>query len=198
MLRVIAGQYKNQTLRTPKSGATRPTAGSLRERVFNICQNRIEEASFLDIFAGSGAMGIEAMSRGAGSATFIDSSREACKCIQANLSKLQLTSTVQLLSGDALLMLKKLSMEKRRFDIIYVDPPYGVTLSIKDKTPLWLAVLQAIDEGSLLKNDGTLFLEEADDLPEAFSFKNIQLKSQRKSGNTILLQFEQSNSGEVV
>lgn len=83
-LRVIAGKYKGRSLKTPKATSTRPTQGMLREAVFNICQNEIEGAFFLDLFAGSGAMGFEAISRGAMKATLVEQNRQAQLCIKEN------------------------------------------------------------------------------------------------------------------
>ncbi len=85
-MRIIAGIYKNRNIRTPKGGNTRPTSGMLREAVFNICQASIEKAHFLDLFAGSGAMGLEALSRGAKHAVFVDNHREAIQMYQAECS----------------------------------------------------------------------------------------------------------------
>src|SRR5437016_10865163 len=92
MMRIIAGEFKKAKILTPKGDATRPTQGRLREAVFNICQHEIIGANFLDICAGSGAMGLEALSRNAKSATFIDNSREAVQTISDNIKNFQLES----------------------------------------------------------------------------------------------------------
>ena len=123
MMRIIAGQYRGQRLKAPKGPQTRPTASRLREALFNICQNRIERARFLDLYAGSGAMGFEALSRGAESAVFIDAHKEAIQCIEANAASLQVQSQIQVFRGEAIATLAWLEKQGDPFDIIYADPP---------------------------------------------------------------------------
>lgn len=150
-MRIIAGLYKNQRLKAPKSQLTRPSAEQFREALFNICQTYIEGAQFLDLFAGSGAIGIEAVSRGAVHSTFVDKSRESISCIKENLSKLKAEAICEVIQGDVLSTLAKLQKRELTFDIIFADPPYGDSTTEK--------LLQAIDKGHLLKPEGTFFLE---------------------------------------
>ena len=123
-MRLTGGTFKNRALKSPKGEATRPTSEKLRQAVFNILQNRIEGSSFLDLFAGSGAMGLEALSRGAAKATFVENHPEALKALYANIAILELKEVSQVISHNAHKILPKLGS----FDIIYVDPPYGADI----------------------------------------------------------------------
>ena len=176
-MRITGGFLKNRSILSPKGLSTRPTSEKLRQTVFNICQNQVKEAHFLDLFAGSGAMGIEALSRGAASATFIENNRSALKAIRDNLDSLDLTPLATILAGDVLLMVKKL--EGRSFDLIYVDPPYERALHEK--------TLLLIDSLSLLTEEGTLFIEELS--LEELPLKNLNLRKRRKAGSTFLYEF---------
>jgi 16S rRNA (guanine(966)-N(2))-methyltransferase RsmD len=135
-LRIIAGKFKGRLLKTPKITSTRPTQGMLREAVFNICQHEVEKARFLDLFAGSGAMGIEALSRGASHATFIEQNRQAISCIRENISLLQLEQQATLIPTDAARALKILGKQEALFDLVYIDPPYDQPIPIAALIPL--------------------------------------------------------------
>lgn len=188
-MRIIAGLYRNHLLHTPKGLQTRPTASRLREALFNICQHYIEEASFLDVFAGSGAIGFEALSRGARSVTFIDNSREAIRCIQKNAEQLKVTSQCQVLYGDAFQLLKSLQQQRRLFDIIYADPPYQT----QDPTSIIYSerLIREVDHLALLSPKGTLFVEEAVEAqPLLKDLRSLHLKNSRRMGTSILQQYE--------
>lgn len=179
-MRIAGGFLKNQSLKTPKGDKTRPTSDKLRQSVFNIAQSYVENASFLDLFAGSGAMGIEALSRGAKEATFIEKDRAALKVLRENLNTLDLTPLSKLLAGDVLTLIKKL--KGKTFELIYVDPPYEKGL--QEKT------LVLIDQLDLLHPEGLLFIEESSQKElEIFSLKNIELLKKRKVGSTFLYEF---------
>jgi 16S rRNA (guanine966-N2)-methyltransferase len=183
---IIAGQYRHRRLTSPKGLQTKPTMSSIREAVFNICQNSIEKSSFLDLYAGSGAMGFEALSRGAGSVVFVDSSRESVKCLRENAALLSVQRQIEIFSSSVMSTLNILKTKKRFFDIIYADPPYRQTDLIE--------LIQCIDTHQLLASGGILFIEEAvDAAPDLDHLMgdliNLSLKSSRRYGNTLLLQF---------
>jgi 16S rRNA (guanine(966)-N(2))-methyltransferase RsmD len=182
MLYIIAGRFKNRKLSTPKGLETRPTTSKLRQSLFNICQNEIENASFLDVFAGSGAMGLEALSRGAGKATFIDAGALSIRCIRENLKTLNVEKQSQLLHGDALLMLQKLAKQNQKFDLIYLDPPYG-------DGELSNSLIKFIDESHLLNIHGMLFIEDGCGAQINKEWHSLHLKSERVMGKAQLLQF---------
>ena len=117
-VRVIAGEYRGRRIEAPKGTTTRPTSDFVRETAFNLI-GPVDGAAVLDLYAGSGALGIEALSRGAERALFVDSSREACRTIDANLETLGLKATV--LCQDAE---RALASERGPYDLILADPPY--------------------------------------------------------------------------
>jgi 16S rRNA (guanine966-N2)-methyltransferase len=118
-VRIIAGSRKGHRFAAPRGQATRPTSDFVRESAFNLI-GPVDGASVLDLFAGSGALGLEALSRGAARAVFVESDRDACRAINANLDKLRLEGTV--LCQDAL---RALASEPGAFDLVLCDPPYG-------------------------------------------------------------------------
>ena len=189
-LRIIGGKFKGRLIKTPKGEATRPTSSILRKAVFDICQAEIADSNFLDLFAGSGAMGIEAISRGAKQATFIDKDRNAQSCIQANFELLQIGSACTLLKGDALAMLQKLQREKRTFHVIYIDPPYGAIVK-ETGNSLTSEILHQLSTSSLLAEEGIVFIEEEQvkNLPPKPTFDNLKLIDSRTFGKSLLHQY---------
>lgn len=161
-LRIIAGLYKNRALFAPKGEATRPTTGATRETLFNLLMQEIEGKEFLDLFAGTGAVSIEALSRGASHATLVEKDRAACEAIKKNIEKLALTpEQITFFSGEALRIAKKLEKEGKSFDLVFLDPPYNGTEH--------LPIFELIDTGSLLKPGGLLIIERRG----KFAFKEL-------------------------
>jgi 16S rRNA (guanine(966)-N(2))-methyltransferase RsmD len=145
-VRIIAGSRKGHTISAPGGRGTRPTSDRVRENVFNIVAPWVEDAQVLDLFAGSGAMGLEALSRGAERAVFVESDREACRAIERNLDKLGLRGEVRCRDVFA-----AIANETRRYDVVFVDPPYDQ----RDHTPLARYLPR------LLAEDGVLVFETA-------------------------------------
>jgi 16S rRNA (guanine966-N2)-methyltransferase len=191
-MHIIAGTKKHHKIATPKGKQTRPTSERLREALFNICQAYIDNARFLDLFAGSGAMGLEALSRGAGFCSFIDISRESLRCIQENIIKLEFENHTKVFSGDVFTQLKRLAKHGEQFDIIYADPPYGLPVQSKGESLCYSdLVLKIIDETNLLTPSGMFFIEEEQAYkPKIEGLQNLQLVSSRKSGRSALHQFQ--------
>lgn len=121
-LRIVAGSRKGHVIAAPKGEVTRPTADRVREAAFNLV-GPVDGAHVLDVFAGSGAMGIEALSRGATRAVFVERDEHACRTIVANLEKLQLTGAL-VVRRDARHALEEEVAAGRRYDLVLVDPPY--------------------------------------------------------------------------
>jgi 16S rRNA (guanine(966)-N(2))-methyltransferase RsmD len=117
-MRIIAGTHRGHRIAAPKGTATRPTSDRVRENAFNLI-GPVDGADVLDLFAGSGAMGLEALSRGAESVVFVESDRDACRTINANLDKLGLNAIV--LCQD---VLRAIGSERRAYDLVLCDPPY--------------------------------------------------------------------------
>jgi 16S rRNA (guanine966-N2)-methyltransferase len=121
-VRIVAGSRKGHRIAAPSGVVTRPTSDRVREAVFSIVGS-VEGASVLDLFAGSGAMGLEALSRGAASCVFVERDRAAARVIEANLEKLRLTGAV-VVTGDAAAALREERDRSRRYDLVLVDPSY--------------------------------------------------------------------------
>jgi 16S rRNA (guanine966-N2)-methyltransferase len=189
-LRILGGQFKGRLIKTPKGVSTRPTSSLLRKAVFDICQNLIEDCRFLDLFAGSGAMGIEAISRGASHATFVDNDKNAHSCILANIELLKIAPHCTALKGDALAMLQKLERDKRTFDLVYIDPPYGAGRKGSD-LPLTLEILKHLSNSSLLSEEASVFVEEAvsKDPAPLFESQTLQHINSRSFGKSLLHQY---------
>lgn len=126
-MRIVGGEYRSRKLAEFKGEAIRPTADSVRESLFNILRNRVEGCDFLDLYCGTGAVGLEALSRGANSVTFNDLSRESLAVLKKNLEILKISDGVTVKNSDAATFLAgmKNASEERKFDIIYIDPPYA-------------------------------------------------------------------------
>jgi 16S rRNA (guanine966-N2)-methyltransferase len=139
-MRVIAGDFRSRRLKTLPGLETRPTPDRLRESLFNILAPRIERTTFLDAYAGTGAVGIEALSRGASRAIFIERSRKAADLIRENLATLGVGARAEVIPGRAVQYLPH-----RRADIVFLDPPYELdneyaeALKLLDHTPLVIA-----------------------------------------------------------
>lgn len=175
MIRILSGKYKNRLLKTPKGTKTRPTASKVRKSLFDALQHQIEGARFLDIFAGSGSMGLEAMSRGAASVCFVERDRAAASCIRENLASLGIESS-NVYQQDAISALKLLIKKGETFDLIYVDPPYNlnIELLLEEILPLLTPKGILIVEQSKRKKLGALSLKKIDE---------------KKIGDTILYTF---------
>jgi len=171
-VRIIAGEKKGHRIAAPKGRDTRPTSDRVRENAFNLI-GPVDDADVLDLFAGSGAMGLEALSRGAASATFVESDRDACRVINANLDKLKLNATV--LCQDAL---RALAGERRTYDLVLCDPPYDY-----DHARL------ARHLKRLLTEDGVLVYESAgrEDPPE---LPGLEVRTSRRYGSARLTLFD--------
>ena len=121
-MRVITGSAKGVRLKTPDGLKTRPTSDRVKEAVFSIVQFEVEGSRFLDLFAGTGQMGIEALSRGAVSAVFVDGWKDACQLVRDNLKLARLSEKAKVVNSDYLSYLKNC---REQFDIIFLDPPYA-------------------------------------------------------------------------
>jgi len=150
-VRIIGGIYKGRTLRAAKGLETRPTSDRLRETLFNILAPQIEASRFLDICAGSGAVGIEALSRGASAATFIERSRRACAVIEANLSAVGIKDEARIINAEAVSGLRRIGGQRSGFDIVFLDPPYA--------SQVYEDVMSRLGSGNLLSADGIVVVE---------------------------------------
>ena len=158
-MRIIAGKFKSRHLKGTPPAGIRPTSDKLRETLFNILGARVEGATFLDGCAGVGAIGIEAISRGAASVCFIEQSRKACQMIRENLKALEIDDGFKVLEMD---LIKGLNIVEAAFDIAFIDPPY-------ERDDLYEAALERFGSTTRLAPQGLLIMEHSKrkDLPES-------------------------------
>ncbi len=180
-MRVIAGTARHLPLKTVPGQDTRPTTDRIKETLFNILQPEIPGCRFLDLFAGSGAIGIEALSRGASEAVFIENNPRACACIRENLSFTKLSQHGKLLNMDVFAGLRRLSGEKP-FDCIFMDPPYRKDLERR--------VLEALTE-SPIADENTLIIAEASmdtdfSFAEGIGYEILRVKEYRTNQHVFL------------
>ena len=173
-VRVIAGTHRGARIVAPKGLATRPTGDRVREAAFNLI-GRVDGATVLDLYAGSGALGLEALSRGAASVTFVESDRAACRVISENLAKLRLTGA-RVVCADAVWTMRR---ESRTYDLVLVDPPYEQWDELEQKLAEPLV--------RVLSADGLLVVETSSrtepELP-------LALRTSRRYGSARLSLFE--------
>ena len=149
-MRVIAGKARRLKLLAPRGMDTRPTTDRTKETLFNVLQPGLSGCRFLDLFSGSGAIGIEALSRGAAFAVFVERNRAAAECIRKNLEFTRLAQDSRILKRDVMTALRELEGDAA-FDYIFIDPPYGCNLERQ--------VLEYLAGSSLLEEDGTVIVE---------------------------------------
>jgi 16S rRNA (guanine966-N2)-methyltransferase len=152
-MRVIAGKFRSRQLKSLKGLALRPTSDRLRETLFNVLADRVVGASFVDVFAGTGAVGIEALSRGAREVVFIEKHGRAATLIKKNLESLGVSAGTRILAVDAVHGLEVLGKasanEGKSHNIVYVDPPYG-NREDYDRVLTWLGFEMSLGDGSLV------------------------------------------------
>jgi 16S rRNA (guanine966-N2)-methyltransferase len=185
-MRIIAGAYKGRNLKSPPSMNVRPTSDRLRETLFNVIAPRIEDSRFLDLCAGSGAVGIEALSRGASHATFVDRSRRSCTLIESNLELCRITEDQQAIyCSEASEFLRQ--TRSGPWHIIYFDPPY------KDDYLKTMAILGSASS-NLLASEGLLIVEHhhKNTLPETIG--TLSRTRVLKQGDSSLSFYQQTTT----
>jgi 16S rRNA (guanine966-N2)-methyltransferase len=166
-MRIIAGTYRSRLLKSPKGMALRPTSDKLRETLFNVLGELVVDARFTDLYAGTGAVGIEAISRGAREAVFVEKHPPTAALIKKNLESLEIRKGVLVLALDALKALERLAEEpattNARIDLLFIDPPYAETEQYK-------IVLTFLGSANLLAENAVVIAEHRRslDLPETF------------------------------
>lgn len=176
-MRVIAGKYRGRALKGPKHTGVRPTADRVKEALFNIIGAEIHGAAFLDLFAGTGGIGIEAISRGAASAVFADQSLLSVKLIHQNLNILQPDEQNRVLHLSFDRAIDLLAKENSYFELIFLDPPF--------EGGILTQAIQKILEKNLLKNDGTIIAEH----PREFLINVSGFQAETRNYGDICLTF---------
>lgn len=169
-MRVIAGSRKGLKLQAPKGDNTRPTEDRIKENIFNLCGQEFYDTTVLDLFSGTGGIGIEFLSRGAKKVYFVDVSRESIDTIKENINKAHFNDEAVILKMNAKSALKKLCDVK--FDYIYLDPPY------KNKD-LYISSIESILEYNMLSDNGYIVIEQVKDINVDFSkyLNNVKFKN---------------------
>jgi 16S rRNA (guanine(966)-N(2))-methyltransferase RsmD len=184
-MRVVAGSAKGRRLKSPKSPGTRPVMDRVKTALFDILAPRIAETRFLDLFGGTGGIGIEALSRGAASATFTELSPEMVRLIKENLQITELAERAEVLRADAFRFLESAAATGRRYDIVYVAPPQYQGMAAR-------AVAQ-LDAAPLTEPGGLVIAQihprERDTL-DRLALRRLGLVDERRYGSTLLLFFE--------
>jgi 16S rRNA (guanine(966)-N(2))-methyltransferase RsmD len=175
--------YGNRQLKTLPGQLTRPTSARVREAVFNIWQGRIDDCRWLDLCAGNGSMGAEALCRGAAQVVGIEQSPRACSTIEQNWQQVARSSQqFQVLKGDVTVKIKSLAGEK--YDFIYFDPPYA--------SKLYQPVLEAIAAYKLLASDGEIAVEHDSKFWQATVISGLEICREKTYGNTALTFYQNS------
>jgi 16S rRNA (guanine(966)-N(2))-methyltransferase RsmD len=178
-MRVTGGIFKGRLLKTLKGRALRPATDMVRQAVFNIIgRERTESAKVLDLFAGTGAYGIEALSRGAEYIVFVEKDRKMCEIIRENVQKLSVEDKVMISRLDAIDAINKYSYRKDKYSLLFADPPYGKEIVKK--------LIELIDRSEILKDDGIVMIEHSkSELPEE-EYERLKRWAFRRYGDTCI------------
>lgn len=181
-MRIIAGIYRGRRLRTLAGAMTRPTSDRLRETLFNVLTPWINGSRFLDICAGSGAVGIEALSRGASEVTFIEQSREACAVIEANLNTFGAAGCAIVERRSVSAAFNVLEQGSSQFDIAFFDPPYS--------SQMYNDVMERIGSGKVIAPGGIVVVEHRAKNPPKPEYEKLHRFRELKQGESALAFYE--------
>lgn len=185
-MRIIGGTLRGRQLARPSGSGTRPTAGQVKEALFNILAEKIPGARFLDLFAGAGAVGIEALSRGAESATFVETDRMACRLIRDNLRRCGCEAVADIRQVPAARFLQQhtTSMAALPYDIVFLDPPYH--------TDEGGNILPALGRGVIISRDGVVVFEHFHKTRLADQIGHLALIKTYRYGDTLLSMYQRA------
>ena len=177
-MRVISGKARGLKLNAPKNQDVRPTTDRVKESLFNMINSYIMDSNILDLFAGTGSLGIECLSRGAKNCVFVDKSKDSINIVRSNVKKARVENESTILNVDFKDAVKRLSTQNQKFDVIFMDPPYYENMFIE--------CLKSIDKFNLLDEDGIIVVEhDTKDLFED-SIGRLNKSREKKYGNTTL------------
>ncbi|MFO8055810.1 MAG: 16S rRNA (guanine(966)-N(2))-methyltransferase RsmD [bacterium] len=186
-MKVISGSKKGHNLKAAAGKKMRPTSGRVRSALFDILGPDLADLCVLDLFCGSGALGIEALSRGARNAVFVDSGRDSAKYIKQNLDALCFLEQARIMPKKAGAALKLLAAEKQKFDLVFLDPPY--------KSPETGKTLRLLSQLELLNPEADIVVEHDSDNPLKDAYDGMELYDRRNYGRTILSFYRNTEGG---
>ena len=189
MLRIISGERKGRVIQTLEGINTRPTSDRVKESLFNILMFKISNSSVLDLFSGSGNLGMESLSRGAKDAVFVEKNSAAHKVLRQNCKTLEYLDKAQLIHNDVIRAINQLSKEEKSFDIVFMDPPYNEGLEVPTIT--------ALNEADLVKEDGIIVVEHLyqNHLPQTVG-NFVQYNTRKYRGTAISFYRKESYKNE--
>ena len=177
-MQIIAGNFRGTRLHTPEGMVTRPTLSRVKEAFFNVIQNDVSGCSFLDVFAGTGQMGIEAISRGASYCAFIDTT--TASLIKQNIQKLKIDTPYNIFDSDATLAITSMAIKK--FDFVYLDPPHEYAHTQE--------LLELVHKQGIVADGGTVVLEWAT-TASPLHYQGLTVTKSKKYGNTTLFFYKE-------
>lgn len=177
-MRIISGEFKSRKIQFPKTKLTRPMTDKTKETVFNIIGSLVNGKHILDLYAGSGSLGLEALSRGALDVTFVDRGSFSVKVINENLQSLGLQSKGQIIEGDVIRSIKRLEKQKRIYSLVFVDPPFSQGLVKK--------TLMRLDQSAILAPFAQVVVGHFKDEPLPESLQTLRLARTKKVGQACL------------
>jgi 16S rRNA (guanine966-N2)-methyltransferase len=178
-MRVIAGKYRSRRLVAPAGTQTRPTSDRLRETLFNVVAAAVEDSAWLDLFAGTGAVGIEALSRGARMVHFVESSSRAVRTIRSNLASLEISQGFEVVEREAVAALRLLDAQTLAFDFCFLDPPYR-------KPDDYEQVLGFLSQSRLLKPASLVIAEHDKHFDPGEVFAGLRRLRRLRQGDAVL------------
>lgn len=176
-MRVVAGKYRGKTLKSPSDDKIRPTTTRIKETLFNVLQGYVKDSVALDLFAGSGALGIECISRGAREVSFVDKSRDAINLVKQNLNGIN--ENYRIYNTDFLAFLHSCVTQGKKFDLIFIDPPYASGIAE--------IAVEFILQNNLLEEDGIIIFEHGED--KTYTLDNKGYKQRTKKMGTVVAEF---------
>jgi 16S rRNA (guanine966-N2)-methyltransferase len=191
-MRIIGGAVGGRTIRAPHGTGTRPTSDKVRGALFNILGPPDENARVLDLFAGAGALGLEALSRGAAHATFVDKDGGAVRCVEENAGSLGFGERVRVQRGDAQTVLGRLERAGERFTWVFIDPPYASDEAVRALTAL------GKPPAPLLEDDAVVVVEHDRRRAPDDTYGTLTRADRRKYGDTEISFFRRSSAREGV
>ncbi|MGL5715235.1 MAG: 16S rRNA (guanine(966)-N(2))-methyltransferase RsmD [Paraclostridium sp.] len=177
-MRIISGKVRGLKLNTPKNDDVRPTTDRVKESLFNIINGYMIDSNVLDLFAGTGSLGIECLSRGANKCVFVDVNKSSIDLVRSNIKKARMESESDVINLDCKSAIDRLKTRNEKFDLIFMDPPYYENLFVN--------TLEKISDSNILDTDGLIVVEHdtVQDIPDSVGIL-VKQKS-KKYGNTTL------------